>query len=294
MSRSVSAVVNAVGGAQNLAIAGRLAAAGLTVRGLSRGVRPVALPAAVDFLAVDPTRADDLARAYAGADVVVLTVPIDHRPGAREGVVEAALTAAARAGVRRFVLNTAAPVFDDRTHPVARVLGALQDRVLGGPVPGVVLRPTVYMDNFVAPWSLPAIVNDGVFAYPASPDLPISFVSHRSLGDFVAAVATHDGATGRAFDIGGPVAITGAEVAATIGRAIGRTVGYVQIPLEGFAAGMNGAFGVPAGDDIAALYAHMEANRTVAVRDPAGWRDLAVEPETLADWAARQRWSLAA
>lgn len=291
MSKSPLAVVHAVGGAQNLTIADRLLRAGLAVRGLSRGARPAALPAAADFLSVDPTDPDALAAAYRGADVVVLTSPIDHRPGAREGLVAAATTAAARAGIGRFVLNTAAPVFDDRSHPVARVLGALQDRVLGGPVPGVVLRPTVYMDNFVAPWSLPAILNEGVLAYPASPDLPISFLSHASLGDFVAAAATGSGVTGRAFDIGGPAPVTGAEVAATIGRAVGKALAYVQVPLDGFAAGLNGAFGAPAGDDIASLYAHMEANRTAAVRDPAGWRDLGVAPESLADWAARQRWA---
>jgi hypothetical protein len=56
-------------------------------------------------------------------------------------------------------------------------------------------------------------------------------------------------------------------------------------------AGLNGAFGAPAGDDIASLYAHLGAHRTAAVRDPAGWRDLGVNPESLAGWTARQRWA---
>jgi hypothetical protein len=50
-------------------------------------------------------------------------------------------------------------------------------------------------------------------------------------------------------------------------------------------------FGAPAGDDIITLYSHMEANPPAAVHDPAGWRDLGVTPESLADWAARQRWA---
>ena len=80
-------------------------------------------------------------------------------------------------------------------------------------------------------------------------------------------------------------------MATTIGRALGKPLAYVRIPLDGFAAGLNAVFGAPAGDDIITLYSHMEANPTAAVHDPAGWRDLGVTPESLADWAVRQRWA---
>jgi uncharacterized protein YbjT (DUF2867 family) len=148
------------------------------------------------------------------------------------------------------------------------------------------------MDNLVAPWSLPGILA-GTLAYPASAGTRIAWLSHRSLAEAVVAAATAD-AAGRSIRIGGPEALSGTDLAAIIAAHLGRPVGYRQIPLEGFAAGMNAAFGAPAGDRIAELYAHLADNPETLADGAAGMAGLGVRPETFAAFVARSRWSAAA
>jgi NAD(P)H dehydrogenase (quinone) len=291
MTHQATAAVLGVGGQQNQRIAAHLAGAGLHVRGLGRaGDRPAALAPSIDYRTVDPTQVDALAKALDGADVAVMTSPIDHRPGARERFVETVLTAAGRASVGRIVFNAAATVLDDRTNPLAKVLGSLADAVLAGPVPAVVLQPTVFMDNLQADWALAPIVNDGVMAYAMPEEAPVSWISHDSLGAFVHAAATRD-VVGRSFRIGGPEPLTGPEVARTLTAVLGRHVAYVRIPPSALAEGLNMVFGAPAGDDIGSLYEAM-SSPDVMRRDPADWAELGVVPETLETWARRQNWSI--
>jgi uncharacterized protein YbjT (DUF2867 family) len=64
-------------------------------------------------------------------------------------------------------------------------------RVTQGKVQSVVLQPTAFMDNLIAPWSLPALL-DGTFANPAKADTRIAWISHRTLAEAVVAAATAD------------------------------------------------------------------------------------------------------
>lgn len=290
MTSSTIAAVLGVGGSQNQAIAVRMAESGFRVRGVGRSAHaPASLALDMDYRGADVENVASIEKAIAGADVVVFTSPIDHRAGVRERFVERVLLAAGRASVRRLVFNAAAAVYDDRNHPVAKVLGALSDAVLDGPAPAVVLQPTVYMDNLLAPWALPVIRDEGQLLYPMPENAPVSWISHRSLADFVCAAAVRDVA-GRVFRIGGPEALTGKEIAARLSDALGRQVQYTRIAPSILAEGLNGAYGAPAGDDIAALYTTMADQPDIMRRDPNDWADLRVVPETFKTWASRQAW----
>lgn len=290
MDNAPIVAVLGIGGQQNGAIASAFANKGLRVRGIGRASAPPAGRIFLhDYRAVDPADHAGLAAALSGADVAVFTSPIDHRPGVRERLVDGFLAAASRAGVGRVVFNPAASIFEDRTHPVAKVLGALSDAVLAGPVPANVVEPTVYMDNLMAPWAVGGIVNDGVLAYPMPPEARVSYISHASLGAFVHAAAVTP-IVGRRFKIGGPEALTGAQLAEVLSATLGRPVVYRRIPPAALAEGLNAAFGAPAGDDIAALYTTMETQPDVMRRDPSGWKELGVAPEPFAVWARRQAW----
>ena len=276
------AVLNA-GGAQSHAIARRLEGAGYTVRRLSRQDGP-------GLTQVDTESESSLQRALEGAAGAVLTLHQDYRPGAREAYVTRVVLAAEAAGVGRIVLNTAGAVYEDSDLPVAVDLRKLRSIVQDGAVPVVTLQPTVYLDNLLAPWAVPAIVNDGVLAYPAPTNAAVSWLSHDSLAAFVTA-AFKKAVAGRTFEIGGPEPLTGAELAAVVGATIGQLVTYQALPLDGFAAGLNAAFGAPAGDIIAGLYRHLEDHPRAVTRDPGAWAELGVQPERAEAWAARQTWA---
>lgn len=288
MSVNKLAVVTSVTGTQSRAIAKSFLNAGYGVRGLSRKMTPA--PDRVELHQADPNDVGAMTTALAGADTVVFTSPIDYRDGVREKLAETLVEAARRAEVRRIVFNAAAAVFEDYERPVSQSLRRVRDIVLGCPVESVALQPTVFMDNLIEPWAAPAIVNDGVLAYPMVEDAPVSWISHASLAEFCVAAAQATLADKRIFDIGSGEALTGPQVAATLSRAIGREVRYVALEPGVFGAALNAAFGAPAGDHIADIYRYLAGHKHAMKRDPAGFAALGVTPESFAQWAARQSW----
>jgi NAD(P)H dehydrogenase (quinone) len=277
----------AITGAQQSAIAARFRDAGWSVRGTSR--TGAAGPAGATHRA-DLDTGEGLEAAFAGADVAVLTLPQDHRPGAMARIAATVARAAGASGVKRLVLNTAGTLAEDAASGLSADLREARQAVREGAAPFVVLQPTVFMDNLLAPWSLPAIVEQGVLAYPAPEAAPISWLSHRSLADYVFAAATAPDVAGQEFRIGGPEALTGLDVCARLSERLGRSIRYERIPLEDFAAGIDQAFGPPAGQRIASLYARLESEPSAMATDLATSDRLGVAPETFAAFAARQRW----
>jgi uncharacterized protein YbjT (DUF2867 family) len=282
------AVVTGAAGAQGAAIAEAFRRAGYEVVGLTR--RPA--PDRPDLTAADTGDEDALARTLEGSDVLAFTSPIDHRPGERETLATRMARAAERAGVRRVVVNTAGAAPDGLDRPVANALRTVRQTFMEAAVPSAVIEPTVYKDNLLQPWALQALA-DGVLAYPALRQARISWISHASLGAFAVAAAERAVPGGRVFEIGGPEALTGDDVAERLSRAIGRPVRYEETPLDAFAAGLNAAMGAPAGDDIADYYRHLAGHPDALKRDGSAAAELGLRPEPMAAWSARQVWPLA-
>jgi uncharacterized protein YbjT (DUF2867 family) len=99
----------------------------------------------------------------------------------------------------------------------------------------------VYLENLLAPWSLEALRRHSVLIYPAPAEARISWMSHSSLGRFVAAALRRDEVLGRTIDLGGPQALTGPDLAGIVGAAMDREIRYAQMPIADFAAGLNAA-----------------------------------------------------
>lgn len=79
------------------------------------------------------------------------------------------------------MLNTAGAVHETYDRPVSRVLREVRGIVRSGGTLSTIVQPTVFMDNLVAPWALPSLLNDGVMAYPGPAANPISWISHTLL-----------------------------------------------------------------------------------------------------------------
>lgn len=261
------AFIPAITGAQSTAIAAALRSAGWEVNGSSR------------------TRDDDPYALAAGSDVLILTIPQDHRPGAMTGFVDSWVDAAQRSRIGRIVLNLGGTPGPAEAHPFFADLHAARDRVAESGLPHVILQPTVYLDNLAAPWAAEPLAA-GTIAYPAAPEAEVSWMSHRTLGDWVVGVAGGK-ADGRIIPIGGPQPLTGAELAKEIGAALGSEMAYVPIPPAAFAEGMNAAMGAPAGDRLAAIYTHLADHPTGMHVGPGPAAEFGVRPETAHDFALR-------
>jgi uncharacterized protein YbjT (DUF2867 family) len=127
---------------------------------------------------------------------------------------------------------------------------------------------------------------------PLSADSPVSWISHEDLAAYVIEALRRPHLAGQAFDVGGPDALTGHEVAQVLSSVTGRPVTPFQVPLDELAASLGSVMGPAMGAEIATHYGWIQ-------RQPASlfaidlWPTLAelpVRPTSFADWAAAHDW----
>ena len=249
----------------------------------------------------DITDADAMASAFAGQDAAAFHLPFefDREKAAHFGRQIA--EGAKRAGLKKIVFNTACYVADHdldlSAHDGRRdIERALEETG----IPCVFIEPTVFMDNQYRIWTRPLIMREGIFAYPAKPDLRINWVCLEDVAQAMRRALQTDAADGQHVPLGGPEALVGDEVAANLSEAIGRPVLFQSLAPEEFAARMSelvtGSRDVqPLSiyDGMAKFYAfyNSQAESPLLV-DPAHARDLlGMEHTSHLDWAKSKDWS---
>ncbi|MEE4424829.1 SDR family oxidoreductase [Streptomyces bugieae] len=216
----------------------RLLADGVAVRALTRDPARAQLPAGAEVVRADLTGdAADFVPLLAGADALFLNLAAG---GERAAVALA--EAAAKAGVRRIVLNSSMGVTDtpaDENNFISRMHATVERAVRASGLEWTFVRGGNYATNALA-WG-PAIRDTGVVrdAHPGAQGVP---VHEADLAD-VAAVALLDRTgthTGQVYLVTGPESLTVADQVAEIGRAIGRETRVEQITEEAAAEAMSG------------------------------------------------------
>jgi len=81
------------------------------------------------------------------------------------------------------------------------------------------------------------MLRDGVLALPAG-TVGEPFIDAEDIADVAVASLTETGHEGQIYEVTGPRLMTFAEAVEEIGRATGRELGYLQIPVDDFARGM--------------------------------------------------------
>ncbi|WP_236239880.1 SDR family oxidoreductase [Streptomyces sp. CC228A] len=290
------AVVGATG-FQGGAVARLLAGRGHRVRTLSRrpeGDRPP-LPGIACALG-DLARAEDVRALFEGATHAAVTMPLVYDEGLVAAYARNIAAAARETGLRRLVFNANTRVPAAATGVAAFDTRRLAEEILrGSGVPLVVVRPPVYLDNLFSPWNGPALVNDGVLAYPLPAHTPVAWLSHDDLAEAVHAALTAEGAVGRVFDIGGARTLTGDELAAAFQRGLGRSVRYVPLEPAVFEQGLAEVLGAKAAAGVAGIYHHMASDadpHLMAGDDGTSARLLPTRPGPVEDWVARRPWQM--
>lgn len=276
------------GGTQGAPVAHGLLAAGYRVRALVRDVEKnrALQEAGAEVVAGDLADPESVRRATEGVDRVFLMLPFTGG-GNPLDYAHNAISAAREAGVKLLVLNTSGqtpreptglPMLDYRIH--------LERELRDSGVPSIVLRPYAYMENLLGPWVLPRLQAEGVLAYPTEAERPISWIAAQDLGRFAVAALGRPELAGQAFDLGGPQALTGPEMAQAFTRALGREIRYQAISPEEFGAIMGRIMGPAAEAGIVAAYrASAAAPRdAMVVNMTEVLRQLPVPQTPLEDW----------
>ena len=188
----------------------------------------------------DITDADAMAKAFEGQDAAAFHLPFEFDRAKAAHFGKCIAEGAKRAGLKKIVFNTACYVADHdldlSAHDGRRdIERALEETG----IPCVFIEPTVFMDNQYRIWTRPLIMRDGIFAYPAKPDLLINWVCLEDVAQAMRSALQTDAADGKHVPLGGPEALTGDQVAANLTEAIGRPVRFQSLAPEEFAARMS-------------------------------------------------------
>jgi uncharacterized protein YbjT (DUF2867 family) len=170
---------------------------------------------------------------------------------------------AAAAGVGRlvklsqFAADEASPVRFLRYH------AAVERRIRDLGIGFTFLRPNLYFQGLLA--FQPMIAAQGHFVAPIG-DARVSAVDVRDIAAVAGFALTEAGHDGKTYTITGPAAVTHAEMASALSKAIGRPVAFIDIPPDAFGSALKAA-GVPAwqADGLVEDYAHYARGEAEAV-----------------------------
>ncbi|HET6358696.1 SDR family oxidoreductase [Streptomyces sp.] len=254
----------------------------------------------VSIASGDLGRYEDVRQLFEGATHAAVVMPLVYQAEKVMRYAQHIAKAAREAGVRRLVYNANTRVPDRSTNVVAFETRRLAETVFReglahSGVELVVVRPPVYLDNLFSPWNGPALVNEGVLAYPLPADVPTAWISHRDLAEAVYAALTVEGVAGRAFDIGGAQTLTGDELATAFGQGLGRAVRYVPLEPGIFEQGLAQILGEESAAGVSGIYHYMATGLEpglMAGDEGESAQVLSLKPAPVDEWVARQPWQM--
>ena len=293
-------------GDQGLPLMDQLMAAGYQVTAAAR--RPDAFAgtrfAPVGVVAAELDDEESLVRAFDGQDALAMHLPFEFDRARASAFGQRIASAAARAGVGKIVFHTSCYVADHdlglSAHDGRR---DIENHIEASGVPFVIVRSAVFMDNMIRVWTKPAIVEKGVFAYPADETMRISWICLDDVAAYMVCALGRDELTAERVLVGGPEALTGDEVAARLERVIGKPIRFESLSPDAYAIKMSllvtGSADVEPHslyDRIAEFYRWYNAQPVspLAVDLAPALAKLPIRPTTLAQWAARKDWTTTA
>jgi uncharacterized protein YbjT (DUF2867 family) len=196
--------------------------------------------------------AASLRGALEGVDrAFLLTNSTEHTEAQQIAFVEAAQTQ--RVGHVVYLSQLAA----DRQSPVRflRYHGAVEAALTNSTVGWTFVRPNLILQAYI-PFA--PLIAQGALQVPIG-DAAVSVVDARDIAAVAAAALTEDGHVGKTYTVTGPAAVSHADIATTLGDAIGRPVHFARVPPKEFVAMLTGV-GMPQwqADGLAEDYAHYD------------------------------------
>lgn len=139
--------------------------------------------------------------------------------------------AAKEAGVQHFVYSSVGGAERDSDVPHFDSKWEIEEHIRALGLPATILRPVMFMENLDLPDFRDAILR-GTFSMALPPHRSMQFIAVDDIGFFAALAFDHpSGFIGRAFEIAGDE-LTMSETAQVLGRVLGRTVQFQEMPLE--------------------------------------------------------------
>ncbi len=191
-----------------------------------------------------------LETAFEGIDTLLLIS--SNEIGQRQAQHENAIEAAKISGVKRIVYTSLL-----RTDSTPLMLGAehlaTEKALVKSGIPYTILRNGWYTENYAA--SVTGAAQNGVIIGAAG-DAKISSAARADYAEAAAVALTQSGHEGKTYELAGDEAYTLAELAAEVGKQLGKPISYINLTEDEYAAKLAG-FGLP--EPVAKVYAHFDA-----------------------------------
>jgi uncharacterized protein YbjT (DUF2867 family) len=164
--------------------------------------------------------------AFEGVDTVWLLTAGDPRAPEQNSN---AIWAAKKAGVKHIVRMSAAGAAYNNPS-ISHRLHALSDaEVIGSGIPYTILQPQFFFQSLLMA-AEPIKERSSIFM-PLG-EARIGMIDSRDVSRFAAHVLTTEGHTGKIYKLTGPASLNLHQVAEAIGKAVGKQVQYVPVPVE--------------------------------------------------------------
>ena len=192
----------------------------------------------VEIVEGDLVEPETISAAMRGVDKLFLITPFHLDQVAMKS---AAIQAAKQAGVKHIVMSTGVGAGPDAAAEIGRWHGKNQEEVKATGIPYTFLQPGFFMQNLLM--FAESIREQGEFYLPLGAS-DVSWVDVRDIAAVGAASLTEDGHENQTYPVTGGEAQSCGEIAETLSDVAGKTVTYVDIPLEAAKEGMVSA-GMP-------------------------------------------------
>ena len=214
----------------------RLSAHGIKARALTRDLRKAeanSLPH-IEFVQGDFDDAESMRPACSGVDRAFLLTNSTER--AEEQQI-AFVRVAQQSGLRHIVKLSQLHADPSSPQRFLRYHGVVEAAIQAADLTFTFLRPNLYMQGLLN--FQQSIQQKNAFFAPAA-DARISAVDVRDLADVAVAALTKTEHDNKIYSLTGPDALTFAEMAQKLSRAVGRTIAFVDVPPASMRAALAG------------------------------------------------------
>ncbi|MET8854031.1 SDR family oxidoreductase [Amycolatopsis sp. NPDC004625] len=205
----------------------------------------------VEVRRADYTDPESLVTAFKGADKVLLVS--SSEVGQRVAQHQAVIEAAKQAGAGHLVY-TSAPRATTSALVLAPEHKATEELIEASGLPATILRNNWYHENYAD--TIKQAVATGSFAGSAG-DGRVAGAARADYAAAAVAVLTGEGHEGKVYELAGDAPYSYADLAAEIGKATGREIGYVDLPADEHAKVLTQA-GLP--EPVVGLLVTLDAN----------------------------------
>ncbi|HYH15841.1 MAG TPA: NmrA family NAD(P)-binding protein [Flavisolibacter sp.] len=169
---------------------------------------------------------NSLRKALQDVNYVFLTYPVQFEMQTALAYCEAFIQAANDSLVERIVYNTSAWYPDNTEGTLLQEIRKHMELAFqASGLPFVILRPTLYLNNFFGGWSLPNLLQQGVLAYPVEANQTLAWTTHELSAAYALKAFEQPHIVGNRYDIANYL-LTGNEIAEKFTAFLQRNIRY--------------------------------------------------------------------